>query len=61
MNVLTCLNSDSDDVWHVVVLWGAKGPQWVAVRVGGAHLHPGGAVRPDAELHQALLLLHQPT
>lgn len=57
--VHTCLDSDGDDVRHVVVLWGAQGAEWVSVRVGAAHLHPGGAVRPDAELHQALLLFHR--
>ena len=59
-DVRTCLDPDGDDVRHVVVLRGAKGAERVGGRVAGAHLQPGGAVRPDAELHQALPLLQDP-
>lgn len=52
------MDPHSDDVWHVVVLWRTNRTEKVDVWVDGAHLHPGGAVRPDTELHKALLVFH---
>lgn len=56
--VLTCLDSHGDDVRHVVPLRGAQRAERVGGWVGGAHLHPGGALRLHTELHQTPLLLH---
>lgn len=56
--VHTCFNLDSDNIWHAVMLLGTRRAERVEAWVSGAHLHPGGAVRPDAELHQSLVLLH---
>lgn len=59
LRVRTCFNLDGDNIGHAVVLQGAKRAEWVEAWVSGAHFHPGGAVRPDAELHQTLVFLHR--
>lgn len=58
MGIHTCLDLYSDNIRHAVVLWGANGAEGVGAWVGGAHLHPCGAVRADTKLHQTLLFLH---
>lgn len=56
----TCLDLDRENIRHAVVLRGTDRAEWVGAWVSGAHLYPCGAVRPDAEFHQALLLLQDP-
>lgn len=58
--VPACLNLDSDDVGHVVVLWRSQGAERVVGRARGPHLQADGAVWPDAEIDQAQPLLQTP-